>query len=939
MKKIISVILTFVIMLSMITIVQAADFSGGGYNFVCADGGRYLNVYAGKDADGTNVCVWERDGSPEQSYTISACGDGKYKLYPACSSSRVIDVNRGNSYNNPLRTGLNVDLWRTNDAPAQEFYITHVGNNLYKIGLAALSGHVLQANSPNKNNGNVTLERYNGASNQHWKILKNGSQVTEPCTHSRTYVDNEKTTIEQKDENMHSIIKTYDKLCSDCGKKVESNQKDSKIEAHNLVKNKCKSCGYEIVVEEPKEIDKKCTHSNTYNELKKESFNQKDDAYHTISSFYDTYCSECNDLIKQDEVKTKDEKHELSNNVCIKCDYKVADSKDEECKHTNTFRNKLDINCKYTAKNSEKHIITEYFNLACSDCNSIVKEKIQETYEENHNIETGKCLCGYKEPKREKTVNDGLYNIKNVASGYMMNVYAGKDANGTKVTVWENDFSNDQKVYISYQGDGKYLLKYNASKSGRVIDVNRGESLSASIDIGDRIDIWTADDSDAQLFYINDCGDGEYTFELVHKPGSVIAPSGIDTARTNGSQLVLAENKNADYQRWSLISTNTIRKTAYVYNTDGLRLNIRSSYNSNSSIVSKIPEYATITVVGEKISGFYPIEYNGYTGYAHCDYITFSVPQREEKITAWVYKTGNDNLNVRSAAVITSGNIIGKFSPNQQITVLGKTVQNGFYKVKYGSQTGYVSAAYVSFTKPVVTKPSSSTSSNSSSSSIANSAINNAQASASKGIGKVNFVKANVEVWKTTLDAKRQAAEAVYAVIDSVNIRTGIQKALGCTTVAVATLSPSKLYGVFDEDAVFGVLSFVVSNEYYMSAKASHDNFNRQCKNISNETQATKTFEYFREALAYYNAVIESNIDTVREYSSRANYTKNMLNTFFLSVADSAIPASEVKTLQKVCNATMTTGQILNTVKNNGMGIRAIRSTRTQWNNIWAKVK
>lgn len=120
--------LVLFLMASMITVTHAAELGGGGYNFVCADGGRYLNVYAGKDADGTNVCVWERDGSPEQNYTISDCGGGKYKLHPASSSSRVIDVNRGNSYDNPLKAGLNVDLWRTNDAPAQEFYITHVGN-------------------------------------------------------------------------------------------------------------------------------------------------------------------------------------------------------------------------------------------------------------------------------------------------------------------------------------------------------------------------------------------------------------------------------------------------------------------------------------------------------------------------------------------------------------------------------------------------------------------------------------------------------------------------------------------------------------------------------------------------------------------------------------------------------------------------------------------
>jgi len=207
MKRAISLFLAVAMLLSMITAVHAADFSGGGYNFVCADGGRYLNVYAGRNADGTNVCVWERDGSPEQNYTISACGGGKYKLHPACSSSRVIDINRGNSYSNPLKAGLNVDLWRADDAPAQEFYITHVGNNLYKIELAALSGHVLQANNPHKNNGNVTLERYSGASNQHWKILKNGVQITEPCTHKNVSNINVSATTEQKNDAEHMIEK------------------------------------------------------------------------------------------------------------------------------------------------------------------------------------------------------------------------------------------------------------------------------------------------------------------------------------------------------------------------------------------------------------------------------------------------------------------------------------------------------------------------------------------------------------------------------------------------------------------------------------------------------------------------------------------------------------------------------------------------------------
>ena len=940
MKRFISLMLVLFLMASMITVTHAAELGGGGYNFVCADGGRYLNVYAGKDADGTNVCVWERDGSPEQNYTISDCGGGKYKLHPASSSSRVIDVNRGNSYDNPLKAGLNVDLWRTNDAPAQEFYITHVGNNLYKIELAALSGHVLQANNPNKNNGNVTLERYTGASNQHWKILKNGSQVTEPCRHNNTSNKNEKTTFSKKDNDYHTITITYDEVCNDCGKTINANQKQANSEKHSMSNNVCDKCGYEVlVVEQPKDTNKECLHSNTYYELENETYKSVDESSHKVTKQYFTYCSDCNKLLNKDKKETITEKHSISGGACLKCEYMEQKDEQEECKHKNTVENMIGGNSTYEKKNSEKHVVIEYYNITCNDCKTITNEKFEKRREENHFFSNGECVCGYKEIKHERTVSDGLYNIKNAYSGYMMNVYAGKDSNGTKVTVWENDLSNDQKIYISYQGDGKYLLKYNASQNGRVIDVNRGESLNASIDSGDKIDIWTSDDLEAQLFYINDCGNGSYTFELVSKPGCIIAPNGTNAAKTNGSQLILTEDRNESYQKWNIVTTSTIRKTAYVYNTDGARLNVRSSYSTNSSIVTKISEYETITVIGEKISGFYPVEYNGYTGYAHSDYITFSVPQREEKITAWVYKTGNDNLNVRSAAVIASGNIIGKFSPNQQITVLGRTVQNGFYKVKYGNQTGYVSAAYVSFTKPVATTPSKPTSSNTSSTTAANNAINNAQSSASNGFGKVEFVKANLELWRSVLDGERQATEAVYDVIYSINARSAVQNALGVSVNAVIQLNPSKLLDVFSEEAVVGVMSMVVTNEYYRTAQTCHNNFTQQSKNISTVSQATKVYESYRDALAYYRATRAFHMDTVNEYSKKGTYTKRMLDTFCVALATSSVPASELKTLTKAATYVTTTGQLLNLYKGNCIGTDEIQKTRTQWNNIWVKVK
>ncbi len=156
----------------------------------------------------------------------------------------------------------------------------------------------------------------------------------------------------------------------------------------------------------------------------------------------------------------------------------------------------------------------------------------------------------------KQSVEDGLYTLKNVSSGYMLNVYAGKDANGTKVTTWKFDGTTDQQIYIQHQGNGKYLLQFKASSVGRVIDVNRGESLTAPLDNGDGIDIWTANDLDAQYFYINSCDDGSYTFELIAKPNHVISAVSSSAAASNGTQLQLKQFKDADYQKWYLCDLN-----------------------------------------------------------------------------------------------------------------------------------------------------------------------------------------------------------------------------------------------------------------------------------------------------------------------------------------------------------------------------------------------
>ncbi len=159
-----------------------SSINEGIYNLECVDGGRYLNVYAGNDWDGVNVCVWEKDGSREQNMKVVHRGGNKYAFYPQSSNGRVIDANRGNSYSNPLKAGNNIDLWQTNDAPAQEWYLIDRGGGKYSIELAAARGLVISCDNPWANNGNCSLQTYNGANNQLWYLKRIDGGATAAST-------------------------------------------------------------------------------------------------------------------------------------------------------------------------------------------------------------------------------------------------------------------------------------------------------------------------------------------------------------------------------------------------------------------------------------------------------------------------------------------------------------------------------------------------------------------------------------------------------------------------------------------------------------------------------------------------------------------------------------------------------------------------------------
>jgi len=156
----------------------AGIVSGGEYNIRSRASGKYLNVNAGRDANGTNVMQWTKDNSVEQRFMPEYLPSADaYLLRAVCSAnggSRVLDVYRSSGQ---LKSGCNADIWSQNDTAAQQWNIIRLNNGFYKIVLRSNqklaltsygTGNGTGSGKQPDSTGNVFVSTYTGAANQQW---------------------------------------------------------------------------------------------------------------------------------------------------------------------------------------------------------------------------------------------------------------------------------------------------------------------------------------------------------------------------------------------------------------------------------------------------------------------------------------------------------------------------------------------------------------------------------------------------------------------------------------------------------------------------------------------------------------------------------------------------------------------------------------------------
>ena len=161
------------------------------------------------------------------------------------------------------------------------------------------------------------------------------------------------------------------------------------------------------------------------------------------------------------------------------------------------------------------------------------------------------------------------------------------------------------------------------------------------------------------------------------------------------------------YKDYITVKDSDVTTTETEYTSTGTTttsLNVRKSPSASATKLGTLGKNAKVDIVAKVSNGWYKIKYNGGYGYISGSYVKTSTTQEETTETAYTATgTTKNSLNVRKGAG-TSYDKLGSLKKGAKVDIVAKT-SNGWYKIKYNKDFGYVSGSYVTIGSSTPTTP------------------------------------------------------------------------------------------------------------------------------------------------------------------------------------------------------------------------------------------
>ena len=190
-------------------------------------------------------------------------------------------------------------------------------------------------------------------------------------------------------------------------------------------------------------------------------------------------------------------------------------------------------------------------------------------------------------------------------------------------------------------------------------------------------------------------------------------------AETETAETKAAETEKTQQDKASAASYTDVNETVWATYS----VSIRSAASTDADKLDVLVGSYSIIRTGVGDNGWSKVDYNGQTGYIKSEYLTTTKPaaasdstqqttEKKQETKETVYATAGVNIRAKASA---DADVIGTLIAGYSITRTSDS--NGWSKVDYNGQTGYIKSDYLTTTKPQVTESNQTSSSSNTSSS------------------------------------------------------------------------------------------------------------------------------------------------------------------------------------------------------------------------------
>lgn len=175
----------------------------------------------------------------------------------------------------------------------------------------------------------------------------------------------------------------------------------------------------------------------------------------------------------------------------------------------------------------------------------------------------------------ERTVEDGVYCVKSVNSGLVLDVEGASDDNGANVQQYEENGTYAQKFLLKYDEATGYYTFTNA-QSAKMLEVAGAADYNSA-----NVAQYESNGTRAQKWTIKELDDGSYAvYSAVG--GRVLDVSGASTG--NGGNVQVWSWDDVANQKWQFVSTDLVDSGLFeIRNAAGLNLDVEGNATSNGT--------------------------------------------------------------------------------------------------------------------------------------------------------------------------------------------------------------------------------------------------------------------------------------------------------------------------------------------------------------------